>query len=295
MFPVLLDLGPIKIYSFGLMLALGFFAGSAVLTRELRRRKLDPELGTWITIIAVVGGIGGAKILHLIENLDLFLRNPISEAFSPGGLTWYGGFVLALGLVSWYVRRKRVSLLRVWDCLGIALMIGYGVGRVGCHLAGDGDYGIPTRLAWGTVYAEGIVKPSLQLRPYFDAHPDERVRWNYDSLRVLRGGVDRRGLVYSRFDAETPLHPAPIYEFLLGLTGYFLLLLLQRRARPDGLIFMAYLVLSGAFRFGIEFIRLNPRLAAGLTEAQWFALAVILIGALGAGILTIRSRSTTAG
>jgi phosphatidylglycerol---prolipoprotein diacylglyceryl transferase len=295
MYPVLLDLGPIKIYSFGLMLALGFFAGSSVLTRELRRRKLDPELGTWITIIAVVGGIGGAKILHLIENLDLFLRNPISEAFSPGGLTWYGGFVLALGLVSWYVRKKRVPLLRVWDCLGIALMIGYGVGRVGCHLAGDGDYGIPTHLPWGTVYAEGIVKPSLQLRPYFDAHPDERARWNYDSLRIIRGGLDRRGMAYSRFDVETPLHPAPIYEFFLGLTGYLLLLRLQRRARVDGLIFMAYLALSGAFRFAIEFIRLNPRLAAGLTEAQWFGLAMILIGALGAVILIKRSRSATAG
>src|SRR5512147_2517312 len=224
MFPVLLDLGTIKIYSFGLMLALGFFAGSAVLTRELKRRKLDPELGTWITILAVLGGIGGAKILHLIENLEIFLRDPIAEAFSPGGLTWYGGFVLALGLVTIYVRKKKVPFLKVWDCLGIALMIGYGVGRVGCHLAGDGDYGTPTRLPWGTIYAQGIVKPSQQLREYFVSHPDERRVCNYDSLASMRGGVDRMGHTYTKFDAETPLHPTPIYELLLGVAGYFILL-----------------------------------------------------------------------
>ncbi len=288
MIPILLDLGPIKIYSFGLMLALGFLCGSYVLTRELKRRKIDPDVGTWITLLAVLFGIGGAKLLYLLENSQLFLRDPIGETFSPGGLTWYGGFILALAAVTVYVRRKRIPFLKVWDCLGIALMIGYGVGRIGCHLAGDGDYGVPTNLPWGTVYAQGIVKPSLQLQEYFAAHPDEAARWHYDSLRNVRAGVDRRGVPFYRFDEQTPLHPTPVYEFLLGLLGYATLMRLQKRRLPPGTLFMAYLVLAGAFRFAVEFLRLNPRLAFGLSEAQLIAIPLILVWIIGAALFMRR-------
>ncbi len=288
MIPILLDLGPIKIYSFGLMLALGFLTGSAVLSRELKRRKINPDFGTWITLLAVLFGIGGAKLLYLIENWQLVRRDPIGEMFSPGGLTWYGGFILALGVVTLYVRWKKIPFLKVWDCLGIALMIGYGVGRIGCHLAGDGDYGTPTRLPWGTIYAQGIVKPSLQLEEYFAAHPDEAAHWQYDSLRTVRAGLDRRGVSFSRFDEQTPLHPTPVYEFLLGLLGYAALIKLQNRRLPPGTLFMAYLVLAGLFRFLIEFLRLNPRMALGLSEAQLIALPLILIGIIGAALFLRR-------
>ncbi len=288
MIPVLLDLGPIKVYSFGLMLALGFLVGSYVLSRELKRRKLNPDYATWITLIAVVCGIGGAKILYLIENWGVFLRDPIGEAFSPGGLTWYGGFVLALAAVTMYVRRKGLPYLKVWDCLGVALMIGYGVGRIGCHLAGDGDYGTPTTLPWGTIYAQGIVKPSSQLQGYFADHPEEARRWNYDSLRTIRAGVDRRGFPYSRFDEKTPLHPTPVYEFLLGLAGYGILMQVQKRHRPPGFLFMVYLILSGVFRFGVEFLRLNPRLAFGLSEAQLIAVPLVVLAVAVAIVLSRR-------
>ncbi len=288
MIPILIDLGPIKVYSFGLMLALGFLAGSYVLSRELKRRSINPDYGTWITLIAVVCGIGGAKILYLIENWEVVRRDPIGEAFSPGGLTWYGGFVLALAAVTLYVHRKKIPFLKVWDCLGIALMIGYGVGRIGCHLAGDGDYGTPTTLPWGTIYAQGIVKPSSQLQEYFAAHPAEAQRWSYDSLRTVRAGVDRRGVPYSRFDERTPLHPTPVYEFLLGLVGYAILMQIQKRRFPPGFLFMVYLVLAGAFRFFIEFLRLNPRLAFGLSEAQLIAIPLIFLAILGGAYLLRR-------
>jgi phosphatidylglycerol:prolipoprotein diacylglycerol transferase len=288
MIPILLDLGRIKVYSFGLMLALGFLGGSYILSRELQRRKINPDFGTWITLIAVVCGIGGAKLLYLLENWDLVRRDPIGEAFSPGGLTWYGGFILALAAVTLYVHLKKVPFLKVWDCLGIALMIGYGVGRIGCHLAGDGDYGTPTTLPWGTIYAQGIVKPSSQLQEYFAANPAEAERWKYDSLRTIRAGVDRRGLPYSRFDEQTPLHPTPVYEFLLGLLGFAALLELQKRRPPPGILFMGYLVLAGAFRFIIEYLRLNPRLAFGLSEAQLIAVPLMLLGLIGAALLLRR-------
>jgi phosphatidylglycerol:prolipoprotein diacylglycerol transferase len=162
------------------------------------------------------------------------------------------------------------------------------VGRIGCHLAGDGDYGTPTALPWGTIYAQGIVKPSAQLHDYFAAHPAEAQRWKYDSLRTIRAGVDKRGIPFTRFDEVTPLHPTPVYEFLLGLLGYFLLIRLQHRRWPPGVLFMTYLILAGTFRFFIEFLRLNPRIALGLSEAQLIAVPLVVLGAVCAIFLLRR-------
>ena len=90
MIPVLFEIGPVKIYSYGLMLGIAFILGSYILSLELRRKKLDPNLAITITLLAVVFGIAGAKLLYLIEHWSQFLEDPIDMAFSAGGLTWYG-------------------------------------------------------------------------------------------------------------------------------------------------------------------------------------------------------------
>ncbi len=295
MIPVLFELGPFKIYSYGLMLGIAFLLGSAVLGRELKRRGLDKAMANTITVFAVVFGIAGAKILYLIEEWEAFLMNPAGMAFSAGGLTWYGGFLLALLAVSLYIRKKKVPFLKVWDCLGIALILAYGVGRIGCHLSGDGDYGTPTTLAWGTIYSHGTAKPSIMLEDYFHREPVERQDWHYDSLRAQIAGRDRLGHLYTRFDEVTPLHPTPIYEFLLGILGYFLLLGIQRRQLPDGSLFMMYLMLASTFRFTIEFLRLNPRFAAGLSEAQLFSIVLFMLGFAGFIYLSKQSTARTTG
>jgi phosphatidylglycerol:prolipoprotein diacylglycerol transferase len=168
----------------------------------------------------------------------------------------------------------------VWDAIGLGLMIAYGVGRVGCHLSGDGDYGFPTTLPWGTIYAQGTAKPSLMLESYFDRHPDESARWHYDSLRVIPAGVDRLGHRYSRFDEVTPLHPTPMYELLLGIAGFSVLWWLRKRVTPDGALFALYLILASLFRFSVEYLRLNPRLTFGLSEAQILALVLAAAGVI---------------
>jgi phosphatidylglycerol:prolipoprotein diacylglycerol transferase len=294
MIPVLFEIGPLKVYSYGLMLGIAFILGNALMARDFKRKGWNPSIAGTITIIAVVSGIAGAKALHLIENWDEFIRRP-SEMFSPGGLTWYGGFALGLIAVIWYVRRKRLPLLQFLDILGVALILSYGVGRIGCHLSGDGDYGAPTKLPWGTIYAQGIAKPTYALAEYFLEHPDEREAWHYDSLRVIPAGLDRMGHAMSRFDMETPLHPTPIYELLLGIAGYGILMALRKRTWPDGTIFMMYLILSGAFRFAVEFLRLNPRLAFGLSEAQLFSAALFAAGIVGVVVLQRRSEGTVPG
>jgi phosphatidylglycerol---prolipoprotein diacylglyceryl transferase len=268
MIPVLFEIGPLKIYSYGLMLGVGFLLGSYILTLELKRHKLDPNLGSTITILSVVFGIAGAKLLFLVEEWDSFVKNPLHMAFSPGGLTWYGGFIVGMTAIYLYVRRKRVPYLKVLDCLAVGLILAYGVARLGCHFSGDGDYGFPTNLPWGTNYEKGTYPPSRA----FAIFPE--ITANYP------GGI---------VPDNTPCHPTPVYETILGIIGFIVLWNLRTRGFVDGKLFMIYLMIASAFRFGIEFLRLNPRLLWGLSEAQLISIVMFLIGS--AGILYVERLS----
>jgi len=285
MIPVLFEIGPFRVYGYGLMLGIAFLLGSFVLARELARKKLDPNVATTVTILSVIFGIVGAKVLYLLEDWDYFISDPLKTAFSAGGLTWYGGFILGMAAIYLYIRRKKVPYLKFLDALGLALIIAYGVGRLGCHFSGDGDYGYPTTLPWGTIYAQGTAKPTYALEQYFLRNPEEAKFWHYDSLKAIPGGTDKLGIRYSRFDAVTPLHPAPVYELLLGIVGFVILWILRKRNFPDGRIFMIYLMLASLFRFAIEWIRLNPRLMLGLSEAQLISIVLFLVGLGGTVIL----------
>lgn len=295
MIPILFSIGPLNVYSYGLMLGIAFILGSYILAWHFKQHKIDPAIASTITVLAVIFGVGGAKLLFLIEEWPSFVRDPWGMAFSAGGLTWYGGFVLGLLAVTLYIRKKRVPFLKLWDGLGLALIIAYGVGRVGCHLSGDGDYGTPTDLPWGTIYAQGTAKPTLMLSDYFDRNPEERARWHYDSLRVIVAGRDRMGHYYYRFDEVTPLHPTPIYELLLGCAGFAVLLSVRKRLKTDGMLFMVYLLLASTFRFVVEFLRLQPRILWGLSEAQLFSIALFILALIGLTILERRSSSLTSG
>ena len=139
MYPRLFSIGPFTIYSYGLMLGLGFIAANFVLNRELKRKKIDPNIGSTVMLFAILFGIAGSKILYLIENWSSFVAAPISMAFSPGGLTWYGGFFLATFTIMLYIRKKKIPFLIICDAAAPGIMIAYGIARLGCHLAGDGD------------------------------------------------------------------------------------------------------------------------------------------------------------
>jgi phosphatidylglycerol:prolipoprotein diacylglycerol transferase len=154
------------------------------------------------------------------------------------------------------------------DASAPALLLGYGVARIGCHLAGDGDYGMPTDLPWGAVYSHGTYPPSIA----FSGFPEV----------VEKYGVN--GVVPDTI----PVHPTPVYEFLLGIAGFLLLLHLSKKVHPAGWLFAVYLVYSGASRFTIEFLRLNPRLLFGLSEAQ--LISALLVAAGLAGMAKLQKR-----
>jgi phosphatidylglycerol:prolipoprotein diacylglycerol transferase len=260
MYPELFKIGPFTVYSYGLMLGVGFIVASTALGSQLKRKGMDLSLGNNITLLSIVFGVIGSKLLYVIENWSTFLRNP-SILYSPGGLTWYGGFFLATVAVWLYARSKKVPFLDICDAAAPALMIGYGIARIGCHLAGDGDYGMPTDLPWAAVYSNGTYPPSLAFRAFPEI--------------VRQYGVS--GVVPN----DIPVHPAPLYESLLGVAGFWALLRLAKTPRPSGSLFMLYLVMAGAFRFGVEFIRLNPRFLLGLSEAQLISAVMIVAGVTG--------------
>ena len=253
-------LGPVTIYTYGLMLALGLGVGIVLLCVELRRKRIDPAHGVWIALIAVPSGVVGARLLFILEEHARLVADPAAVMFSTGGLSFYGGLVLAaLGMAA-YVRWSRIGMLRFLDAAAPGALLGRGIGRIGCHLSGDGDYGLPTTLPWGTNYSHGIVPPS------------EAVARLPELARMFPGGTA---------PDDMPMHPTGVYEFLVSAILFALLWRYRARIRPDGRILMLYLVATGGVRFVLELIALAPPVALGLTEAQLISLGLIALGAIG--------------
>jgi phosphatidylglycerol---prolipoprotein diacylglyceryl transferase len=266
MHPVLFNIGPITIYSYGVMLVLAFIAGFYFFSSEVKRKNLDDSVAIDITIIALFCGIIGSKLLFIIENFQAFLIDPLRITFSTGGFTFLGGLILSF-IVSWiYIKAKKFNFLRAADAVAPSLILSYGIGRIGCHLAGDGDYGIPTSLPWGVNYENGIVPPTYLFHgtKYASVYPD------------------------NVFPNNTPLHPTPVYEFLVSALIFLFLWKFRKRSLKDGTIVMLYFILSSLSRFLVEFIRLNPRILFGLSEAQIIASVVFAGGIIGL-ILLYRS------
>ncbi|MGB2867495.1 MAG: prolipoprotein diacylglyceryl transferase [Bacteroidota bacterium] len=270
MCPKLLQIGPFPIYGYGLMLAIGFISASYLLTLEFRRRSIDPNLANNVTLLALIGGVAGSKILYLIEHWSSFVLDPIGMAFSPGGLTFYGGLILAAFAIYVYGKRKGIKFFVIADSTSPGLILAYGIGRLGCHLAGDGDYGFPTTLPWGTDYSRGTYPPSAAFRGF----PEITSQFPH-------------GIVPD----TTPCHPTPVYEFLLCALIFWFLWRIRKNTKPDGKLFSIYLALAGLERFAIEFYRINLRMAFGLSEAQWISLGLIAAGVSGWMYLTKNASS----
>ena len=277
MYPVLFHLGPITLYTYGLMMAIAFLVASYLFTLELERRGLDPSMGGQITIIALIGGIAGSKLFSILENWSDFAHDPIGQAFSPAGLTFYGGFIVVTIWLYIYLKQKKLQFPLFADMISPLVLLGYGIGRIGCQLSGDGDYGIPSRLPWAMSYPNGTAKPASALAEYFIRNPAERAAWHYDSLTSITVGQDAFGRI-SRFDQVVTVHPAPVYETLFCVIA-FLWIWKYRKAfeAQIGKMFCVILVIMGVERLLIEFIRLNP-LYWGLSMAQWISIAMIIGG-----------------
>ena len=156
MFPELLRIGDFQITSFGAMVAVAFLVAFWVSGAEFERKKISRQLHEHVFLACLVGGVLGAKLLFLIENIPLsdLLSYPAHYLLLRGGLTFYGGFFLALFAFFVVIKKHKESFWKVLDATAPALAIGYATGRVGCFLVGD-DYGVTSALPWAIPFPKG--------------------------------------------------------------------------------------------------------------------------------------------
>jgi phosphatidylglycerol:prolipoprotein diacylglycerol transferase len=147
----------ISIKTFGVIFALGFIASGALVARRLRELGKPVDWAYEIVFAALVGGVVGARGYYLIERYDTVKNDLIGSVFSGSGLVWYGGAIGgAIGVMAW-MRWRHMFELRTFDMCATALALGYAIGRIGCQVSGDGDYGIRSSLPWAMGYPHGTV------------------------------------------------------------------------------------------------------------------------------------------
>jgi phosphatidylglycerol:prolipoprotein diacylglycerol transferase len=162
-----IDLLGISIKTFGVMFAFGFLACGALVARRLRELERPVDWSYEIVFSALVGGVVGARGYYLIENYSQVKHDLLGSVFSGSGLVWYGGAIGgAVGVIAW-MRWRGVLELWMFDLCGTALALGYAIGRIGCQVSGDGDYGIRSNLPWAMGYPHGTVPtpPGVRVQP----------------------------------------------------------------------------------------------------------------------------------
>lgn len=268
MFPYI-DIGPVHLGTFGLLLWLAAMAATVVLHKNFVRNGVDADALSVVAFV-VIAGVIGAKTWHELQNVA-DLKYALKTMGAPGwkhpldvvmeflhwfqaGFAWYGGMLAAIAMLMWQGRRARfkgpsegtlghrVGAFRMLDLAAPAAAVGYGVGRIGCLTSGDGDYGINTTLPWGVHMAKNALVPPTP--------PTALVQ------------------------------PTPVYELLFSLALAWLLWRLGNKTRPVGWLTGVYLVLSGLGRFLVEFVRINPKLYLGMSNAQVAALGSVVVGAV---------------
>jgi len=234
-----LHLGPLQLPTFGLMVATGLFVASYVLQADFRRRGIRAD-AFLIIGIAGLAGIVGARLYHVLESPSDFFSDPWPLLISRFGFAWFGGFLGGFAALLILARREKIPVLTFLDACSPAACVGYAIGRIGCFLSGDGDYGIPTSLPWGMSFPNGVVPTAERVHP-------------------------------------TPLYEFLAW-LLIAYVLWRLGARFLREHQPAGRVFCAYLILTGVARFLVEIIRLNPRSFLGMSNAQTVSLACVVFG-----------------
>lgn len=246
-------------------MCLAFIAAYVALAAEIKRRKLSLDPYSVVAYVAIAG-IVGAKIWHIIDtpadrdldaitNAQGFLNTLLAVFYwFRGGFAWFGGFVAGITTLLLIARKNGINLPTMLDLSSSAAAIGYAVGRIGCLTSGDGDYGMPTHLPWGMAFPNGT-EPTTGINGI-----------------CLRSG----------WPENCAVHPTPIYEFIVMMLVFWYIWRRGKRALQHplapGVIVGEFLILSGLERFLVEFLRINPRVIFGMSNAQFTALLSIVAG-----------------
>jgi phosphatidylglycerol---prolipoprotein diacylglyceryl transferase len=160
-----IDLGPVSLQTFGICFALAFLVAAAVLARRLKEIGKPPDWAYEIIFAGLIGGLIGSRVDYLIQNWDQVSDDLLGNVFSGAGLVWFGGLVGgALGVLLWAHRRGWLGLALL-DACAVPLAAGYAIGRIGCQLSGDGDYGVESDLPWAMAYPDGTEPTQVEVHP----------------------------------------------------------------------------------------------------------------------------------
>ena len=227
-------------------------------------------------MIAAISGIIGAKIFASLENWGDFINDPIGQLLSFSGLTFYGGLIFGTISVSYYAKKNGIKLLHLMDAFAPSLILAYGIGRIGCHLSGDGDW--------------GIVASS---QPDWWFLPDWIWSYNYPN-NVINEGVLIPGCEGNFcYELVENVYPTPIYEIIMAGIIFVFLWKIRKKINIPGMLFFIYLTLNGIERFLIEKIRVNTEydILGGITQAEIISFVLILTGLLAMYFLWKKSTS----
>jgi phosphatidylglycerol---prolipoprotein diacylglyceryl transferase len=248
MYPKILDLGPIAIHTYGLLLAAAFICGIWAASRNARKQGIDPDSVWNMGLVIIFSALVGAKVLLFLSDYRYYSENP-REIFALSTLrvsgVYYGGLILAIACAAWYLKKKRLPFWKMADIAVPGIALGQAIGRLGCLSAGC-CYGKPTHMPWGIIFTNNYA---------------------YENVGV---------------PLNIPLHPTQIYE---SLGAFCLFLYLMRRfpkKHVDGQILLEYVSLYALMRFAIEFFRDDDRgfvLYGLLSTSQLIAILTILASA----------------
>jgi phosphatidylglycerol:prolipoprotein diacylglycerol transferase len=244
MHPILFEYGPVKIFTYGFLLALAFLSAIFIAGREARRLGLPVSRFYDLCFYIVLAALVGSRLLYILLELPTFLAHPLKIfALWEGGLVFHGGLVLALLVAFYYMRRHNIAWRPALDALALGMPVGQFFGRLGCFMAGC-CYGSPSNLPWAVTFT------------------------NPQSLCPLR----------------VPLHPAQLYEAFLALGVFGLLYWFRTRKRYDGQLLLVYFSLAGLVRFVVEFFRSpldyrGPVLWGWMPLTQFLALCLAVVSA----------------
>jgi len=234
-----IHIGPLTLGSYGLMVATGLICAFFILRADFARRGVSADAEAIIGITGL-SGLVGSRLYHLLESPAEFFADPWPQLFSTMGFAFVGAIIGGFLALVFLAKRFRMSPLLMLDAASPAAALGYGIGRIGCLISGDGDYGIPTTLPWGMSFPNGIVPTTERVHP-------------------------------------TPIYEflvAILITWILWRLGARAL----KTHAPNGLIFASYLVLTGIARFLVEIIRINPRSFYRLTNAQAASVVSLVAG-----------------
>lgn len=245
-----------------------------------------------IIIAAAISGVLGSKVFSILENLELFFADPIGQLVSGSGLTIYGGLIFGTITVLYYINKMGIKPIHMLDIGGPGILLGYAVGRMGCQLSGDGDWGIvaAAQPEWwffpdwlwsyefpNNVNNEGVLIAGCDPTAYNATFADR-------SLAIEQRCQEACGMRYCH-ELEEGVYPTSIYEIIISFIGLGLLWIWRKKIKIAGMVFALYLMYNGIERFFIETIRVNERydyFGLNWSQAQFISIGFIVAGVAGA-------------